>query len=407
MIYRMLPFFIIFTLVLSLVYYYIYRRLIRPLSFSRSYKRAIWIYMLVIPVLTPFSFLLRFGVVNRVGAEIIAWFIYLNLGFFSMVLALLIFRDAGLGLHLVYTRIKKWFSSTGDGQTVGEREERYNPSRRQFLINSFNLGIFGAAGILSGYGLYEAQRRPMLKEIRIPVADLPTGLAGFRIAQFTDVHVGPTIKRQFVESVVNQINRLHPDLIVCTGDMVDGSVPELRNDVEPVKDLYAPQGVFFVTGNHEYYSGALPWIEEMQRLGMTVLMNEHRVLTYQNGKIVVAGVNDYSAAQFIAAHTSDPHRALAGVETAAVKILFAHQPRNIFAAAEAGYTLQISGHTHGGQYIPWKYLVTLSQPYIAGLHRHDKTWIYVSRGTGYWGPPLRLGVPSEVTLFELQSLAAL
>jgi hypothetical protein len=188
--------------------------------------------------------------------------------------------------------------------------------------------------------------------------------------------------------------------------MVDGSVPELRNDVEPVADLFAPHGVFFVTGNHEYYSGAIPWIEEMQRLGMTVLMNEHRMLLFPNSNILLAGVNDFTAAQFIANHTSDPLRALAGVEAASVKILLAHQPRNIFAAAAAGYSLQISGHTHGGQYIPWNYLVTLNQPYISGLHRHDDTWIYVSRGTGYWGPPLRLGVPSEITVFTLKSLPA-
>ncbi len=173
--------------------------------------------------------------------------------------------------------------------------------------------------------------------------------------------------------------------------------------LKPLKDLDAPRGVFFITGNHEYYSGVEPWLDEMQRLGLTVLLNDHRLLEQQNSKIVIAGVTDYSAGQFIPAHASDPHKAIQGAEAVPVKILLAHQPRNIFAAASAGYDLQISGHTHGGQYLPWKYLVTLNQPYIAGLHRHEHTWIYVNRGTGYWGPPLRLGVPSEITLFKLVS----
>jgi predicted MPP superfamily phosphohydrolase len=397
----MVIFFLIFTLIIILIYLYIYIRLIKSLGISRTYKRGILIYMLVTPLLTPLTFLMRLGPTGSIWAEIIAWFTYINMGFFSMVLALLILRDLGLGGHALYVKTAKWLSGLDQGHRTVGATPAYDPSRRQFLINSVNWGVFGVAGILSGYGLYEAQRKPILEEIEIPIPHLPPDLNNFRIAQFTDVHIGPTIKRRFVESVVNQINNLQADLIVCTGDMVDGSVPELRNDIEPVKDLYAPQGIFFVTGNHEYYSGAVPWIDEIQRLGMTVLMNEHRLLPYRNSKILVAGVNDFTAGQFITAHASDPRKAMQGAETDAVKILLAHQPRNIFAAATAGYHLQISGHTHGGQYLPWSYLVTLTQPYIAGLHRHDNTWIYVSRGTGYWGPPLRLGIPSEITLFKL------
>jgi len=399
----MIPFFIIFPLILTLVYYYVYRRLIKSLSISRPYKLGLWIYMLLPLILTPLSFMLRSGIVNRFWAEVIAWFTYINLGLFSMVLALLVIRDLGLGIYSIYRKMKSFLPLIRKDQIVEKTDIRYSPSRRQFLMNSFNLGIFGTAGILSGIGFYEARRQPILREIEIPIENLHPDLIGFRIAQFTDVHVGPTIKRSFVESVVQQVNQQGVDLIVCTGDMVDGLVPELRNDVEPVVDLYAPRGVFFVTGNHEYYSGVLPWIEEMQRLGMTVLMNEHRILPVKNSTILLAGVNDYTAAQFIPEQASDPHRAVAGAETAPVKILLAHQPRNIFAAAAAGFTLQISGHTHGGQYIPWNYLVTLNQPYISGLHRHQNTWIYVSRGTGYWGPPLRLGVPSEITVFILKS----
>jgi predicted MPP superfamily phosphohydrolase len=396
----MILFFLIFTLVITLIFFYIYRRLIRPLEIPLIYKRILAVYMLLTPLLTPVSFVLRFGLLTPFQADLIAWFTYLNLGFFSLVLALLILRDISRGLKAVYNGLSsRWpVKRTGGSATPATI---YSPSRRRFLVNSVNLGIFGMAGILSGYGVYEARRQPVLKEVEIPISDLPAELHNFRIAQFSDVHVGPTIKRDFVESVVRQINQLHPDLIACTGDVVDGSVAELRSEVEVLKELTAPAGVFFVTGNHEYYSGVLPWIEEMQKLGLTVLQNEHLLLPYKNSKIIVAGVHDYTAGQFIKAHASDPQKAIAGAEAGVVKILLAHQPRNIFAAAAAGFDLQISGHTHGGQYLPWSYLVTLSQPYIAGLHRHDRTWIYVNRGAGYWGPPLRLGIPSEVTLLKL------
>lgn len=401
MILRFLLFFTVSTLVFLLLSYYVGRRLIKPLKIGRTGKRLLWLGIFLNPLLIPLSFMLRFGSAGSPWVDVFSWITYLGMGFFSLVLALLVMRDIGWGVLFIYRRVREWFKNKSKSGPQENASLPYDSSRRQFLINSLNFGIMGASGILSGYGLYEARRKPILEEIEIAVPNLPQDLHGFRIVQFTDVHVGPTIRRRFVESVVNQINHLQPDLIVCTGDMVDGSVPELSREVEPVKDLSAPHGVYFVTGNHEYYSGAESWIDELQRFDMKVLLNEHRMLNHKNGKILLAGVNDYTASQFIRDHTSDPHKALLGAGTADLKILLAHQPRNIFEASGSGYDLQLSGHTHGGQYIPWNYLVALTQPYISGLHQHDDTWIYVNRGTGYWGPPLRLGVPSEVTLIRL------
>jgi len=401
MVLRFILFFTISTLVFLLVSYYIGRRLIKPLKIDRTFKRLLWLAVFLTPLLIPVSFMLRIGAAGSPRAGIIVWFTYMSMGFLSIVLALVLLRDFGWGCLVLYQKIKSRLKNKFSANLKENSSAPYDASRRQFLINSLNFGIIGTSGILSGYGLYEARRKPILEEIEIAIPNLPPDLHDFRIVQFTDVHAGPTIRRGFVESIVNQINLLQPDLIVCTGDMVDGSVPELSREVEPVRDLYASHGVYFVTGNHDYYSGAEPWIDELQRFGMKVLLNEHRLLHHKNGKLILAGVNDYTASQFIREHTSDPSKALQGAGTADLKILLAHQPRNIFEAAASGYDLQISGHTHGGQYVPWNYFVRLTQPYISGLHRHENTWIYVSRGTGYWGPPLRLGAPSEVTLLRL------
>jgi len=199
--------------------------------------------------------------------------------------------------------------------------------------------------------------------------------------------------------------------VAITGDLVDGSVPELREHVAPLADLRARHGSFVVTGNHEYYAGAQAWVEELRRLGLKVLMNEHvllpgaaspRVDGAGASALLLAGVTDFHAGHFDAAQASDPARAVAGAPPAvATRVLLAHQPRSAPAAAAAGFQLQLSGHTHGGQFWPWNLFVPLQQPWVAGLHRLQGMWVYVSRGTGYWGPPKRLGAPSEITLVRL------
>jgi predicted MPP superfamily phosphohydrolase len=183
---------------------------------------------------------------------------------------------------------------------------------------------------------------------------------------------------------------------------VDGSVAELRGHVAPLAGLLSRHGTFFVTGNHEYYSGALPWMAELRSLGVSVLMNEHVVLERGGASMVLAGVADYGAHHYDPSHRSDPVAALLGAPAdAALRVLLAHQPRSAAAAEQAGFDLQLSGHTHGGQFLPWNFLVRLQQPFTAGLHRLGGLWVYVSRGTGYWGPPKRLGAPSEITHLKL------
>jgi predicted MPP superfamily phosphohydrolase len=208
-----------------------------------------------------------------------------------------------------------------------------------------------------------------------------------------------------VNAIVEAANRLDADVIAITGDLVDGSVRQLAADVQPLSQLTAKHGVYFVTGNHEYYSGARAWTQELRRLGLTVLTNEHVVLVREEASLVLAGVTDYGAHHFEPQNRSDPAVALNGAPAGAVKVLLAHQPRSAPAAASAGFDLQLSGHTHGGQFWPWNLFVPLQQPFTAGLHRLGQLWIYVSRGTGYWGPPKRFGAPSEITRIKLVAQA--
>ena len=245
-------------------------------------------------------------------------------------------------------------------------------------------------------------RHPRLVEIEVPIANLPAALEGFSIAQISDLHVGPTIKRGFVERIVARVNALETDLIAITGDLVDGSVAELAPHTAPLARLTARHGVFFVTGNHEYYSGEPAWTAELRRLGLTVLKNQHVIVQHDGSSLMLAGVTDYTAHHFDPSQRSDPAVARAGhTPDVGAKVLLAHQPNSAPAAAAAGYDLQLSGHTHGGQFWPWNFFVGYFQPFTQGLNRLHNLSIYVSRGTGYWGPPNRFVVPAEITRIRL------
>jgi uncharacterized protein len=269
------------------------------------------------------------------------------------------------------------------------------------------IGVAALAAIVTLLGFLNARRRAAIVKVDIPIRDLPDELHGFTIAQISDVHVGPTIKRAYVDAIVDAVNDLKADLIAVTGDIVDGSVRDLAGHTQPLARLNARHGAYLVTGNHEYYSGERAWTAEFERLGLRVLMNEHVVVNHDGARIVVAGVADYSAHHFNPAQRSDPVAALKDApEDAGARILLAHQPRSAPAAAAAGFDLQLSGHTHGGQFWPWMFFVRLQQPFTAGLHRLSDLWIYISRGTGYWGPPKRFGSPSEITRLRLVKATA-
>jgi predicted MPP superfamily phosphohydrolase len=336
---------------------------------------ALW--LLASLVLMPAGLLAR-GIKRQPLSDRLAWAGLTAMGLFSSLLILTFLRDAGLllaGAFGVYsTKLSGWSAAA----------------------------VPLLAGVVTLVGLFNARRVARVVHVDIPIANLPRELHGFSIAQISDIHVGPTIKRRYLDAIVNVVNELEADVIAITGDLVDGSVKELAPHVAPLSRLSAQHGVYFVTGNHEYYSNAHAWIDEVRRLGVKVLMNEHVVLTHQGTPLMVAGITDYSAHHFDETHRSNPHGAIAGApQDVNVKILLAHQPRSANAAADAGFDLQLSGHTHGGQFFPWNFFVPLQQPYTAGLHRLRALWVYTSRGTGYWGPPKRLWAPSEITRLRL------
>jgi predicted MPP superfamily phosphohydrolase len=251
-------------------------------------------------------------------------------------------------------------------------------------------------------GFFNARRLARVVEVEVAIAGLPAALHGYAIVQISDIHVGPTIKRGYLNAIVDKVNALKPDAIAITGDLVDGSVQRLSAHTAPLARLSARDGAFFVTGNHEYYSGAHAWIAELRRLGLTVLLNEHVVCERDGEALIIAGVTDFTAHLFDPSHRSDARAAARGApRNTRARILLAHQPRSAPAAADAGYDLQLSGHTHGGQFFPWNLFVPLQQPFTAGLNRLNKLWVYTSRGTGYWGPPKRFGAPSEITRVRL------
>ena len=388
-------FLLISTSILILIYTYIGFRLIIPTKVSLFWKRILWALLIASVPLAPGYIILRKLGIPGLLHEVLPWVAYTSLGFFCLVFTFLIIRDAALFGSWILSFIHKI-----KGADTG-LDSLQAPERRSFLIQSSNLGILGLSGIFSGHGIFETRHLPKIETISVPIQNLPENLEGFQIVQISDIHVSPTMRKGFVKDVVDQVNNLNPDVVVLTGDLADGPVSIFRNEVASLKKLSSQYGSYFVTGNHEYYAGAKAWIEEVERLGFNVLLNEHQIIKHKSENIILAGVTDFNAGRFSSRHVSDVGKAISGAPNSGVKILLAHQPRSIFAAAKAGFDLQISGHTHGGQFFPWQYFVYLQQPYVSGLHKHENTWIYVNRGTGYWGPPLRLGSPSEITSITL------
>jgi uncharacterized protein len=380
----------------ALLHAYIALRLLPALAVLTPAWPLALLALMVSALTIPLPFLSRRIERNASMGEALKWIGLISMGWFSSMFVLTLVRDAGLLLT--------WLASALGGVQV-----QWNTLRPWSA-----LAVLVIATATSAIGFLNARRTASVKRVEVPIRGLPQALEGFTIAQLSDIHVGPTIKSGYIQRIVEVVNRLGADTIAITGDLVDGSVPELREHIAPLAGLRARHGTFVVTGNHEYYAGAHAWIDELRRLGLKVLLNEHVVLQTRNVRgaqtdeelfesaLVLAGVTDFTAGHFDAAHASDPHLALHDAPPLVhTRVLLAHQPRSAPLAAAAGYQLQLSGHTHGGQFFPWNLFVPMQQPFTAGLHRLHDMWVYVSRGTGYWGPPKRFGAPSEITLLTL------
>lgn len=364
----------------------------------------VWALVAISALMMPLPFLRRnrrkFGAVTAVAN----WGGLLGMGFFSTLLVLTVLREALLLLCMAAGYLLARWQGT--------------------LVPLDAFTIWSAAAVPACalldtvWGLRNARQTAEVTRVEVPIHGLPDALHGFGVAQISDIHVGPTIRQDYLQRIVERVNALDADMVAITGDLVDGSVAELASHVAPLSGLVSRHGSFFVTGNHEYYAGADAWIAELRRLGVQVLLNEHRVLHHHPREatlaaamqgppgdtaiVVVAGVADYGAHRFKESHRSDPRAALHGAPSQArLRLLLAHQPRSALAAAGVGYDLQLSGHTHGGQFWPWMHFVRFQQPFTAGLRKLDDLWVYTNRGTGYWGPPKRLGVDAEITFLRL------
>ena len=339
--------------------------------------------LLASALLMPLGLLAR-RVRRQPLSDRLAWAGLLAMGLFSSLFVLTLLRDALLMLATL-AAMPGWLAAVSPG-----------------LLQDSAVAVVLLGVIVTVLGFVNARRTAAVVRVDVPITGLPRELHGFTIAQISDIHIGPTIKRPYLSRIVQAVNALGADMVAVTGDLVDGSVHELGHHVAPLAELRSRHGTFFVTGNHEYYSGAAGWVVELRRLGLRVLMNEHVVLEHDTASLVVAGVTDHGAHHFEPSQRSDPQAAIAGAPPhASMRLLLAHQPRRAEAAEQAGFQLQLSGHTHGGQFLPWNLFVRLQQPFTAGLHRLRGLWVYTSRGTGYWGPPKRFGAPSEITHLRL------
>jgi len=254
-------------------------------------------------------------------------------------------------------------------------------------------------------GMLAAFRGPRIRHIDVAIDGLPPALHGYRIAQISDLHVGLTIRGRYVRRVVDMTRALAPDLIALTGDIVDGSVARLAPHVESLAELPAIAPTYCVWGNHEYYSGITAWARHFAEIGLPVLANSSAVVRKNGARVLVAGVTDPAARHYDPKHPPRPDLAM-GREPADFRLLLAHHPQLARPAAKAGYDLQLSGHTHAGQFFPWTLAVRMVHaPHVAGLSREGRMWVYVSAGTGTWGPPVRFGTTPELTLLRLVSAA--
>jgi predicted MPP superfamily phosphohydrolase len=356
------------------IHYYFWLRLVYDPAWQLQ-DELTWLFY-GLGLLLPVSFLTgRFA--PRAVASPVAWVGFLWMGFSTQLLL--------------------WLG-------VAELPRFLLPLLGTFQTEPLSRGLaLGAVAVSLGAGLYGMRRAlsaPLLREVEIPLQRLPRAFDGFRMVQLSDVHVGATIGRDFVTMLVERCNALRPDLILLTGDMVDGSVENLAQHVAPFLQLQATHGVLFITGNHEYFSGAESWKAHFASLGSRVLSNERIGIVKEGEVLEFAGIEDIMAPNF--GGISDLGKALAGRDSSKPVVLLSHQPMNIKEAVAAGVDLQISGHTHGGQFFPFRWAAKLVLPAIEGLYEFGNTKLYVSQGTGYWGPPMRIGTHGEISLLTLR-----
>ena len=380
---------LISTLILAGGSFYIAWRLVGPFAGLSAGYRIVWL-MVMSPALYPTLLLIL--KINRmeIWFDRLLAFSFIITGWFSFLLVLALGRDG----ILIFTRMVTVLAgkiipacgvggSSWAGVTAGWQA-------------ASNMWIWCLSLLLLGIGMVQAFREPSIKTIPIKIDALPQALNGFRIVQLSDIHLDVMTRAATLEKIVNGVNRIQPDITVITGDLVDGSVKKRGEDARVLSRITSP--IYFVNGNHEYYFGAEAWNRYLTSLGIVVLNSESKIVRVKDARLMIAGIPDLSVAGRFNGPSVVKLPEPGGVD---VSLLLSHQPAAAFMAAEMGYDLQLSGHTHGGQFFPWNMMIRYVQPFSKGLYRYKGMWIYTSQGTGFWGPPIRLGAPQEITLITL------
>ncbi len=372
-------------LALTFGHLYIWRRLVRDTGMRGWSRRALTIGLVFLAVWLPASL----GLAKRVDPEWMRWGSLLGVLWMGVALYLILFLVGMDILRYIRTRWRR-----------ARKEVSLDTQRRAFMANVVAGSALVGAGAVTGIAVHQSGE--ILKpQIPVKLEKLPPALSGLKIVQISDLHIGPVLDDHFLKTIVAEVNAMKPDLVAITGDLVDAPVTLIGHLLRPLSTLQSRYGTYFVTGNHEYYSDAQGWIPFLESLGVRVLTNEC-VSIGDEAKIDLVGIPDTRAHIFLPEHRSDLTSALVGRDPERALVLLAHRPNDVVEATRLGVNLQLSGHTHGGQFWPVVPLVGLVHKYSAGLHSHsEQTQIYVSRGTGYWGPPMRLGAPAEITTIHL------
>ncbi|HYC78004.1 MAG TPA: metallophosphoesterase [Planctomycetota bacterium] len=384
-------------------------RLVRPSRLRGLARKAAYALVAVAAAAGPGGFFVMRSGLSSTWAGPIAAAAFTCVGLSTVTLMLLVAREAPRWTLRLAERLAAPFRRRRAANATAPADGApRDPSRRLFLRRAGDAGVMASSGLVFGAGMHEARETPALNEVVVRTPDLPSALDGFRIVQLSDVHLGPTHGADFMARCVERANAARPDVIAVTGDLVDGFVDDLAPAAAPLAELRARHGAWFVTGNHEYYWDGDGWCREMERLGLGVLRNAHRTLEHDGARLVLAGVEDFAVRRQDPRKRCDPEAAFAGAPADAYRVLLAHQPKGVEQAIRAGAHLQVSGHTHGGQFFPVTLLIPMFEKYVAGLYRvrdpesGREGDLFVSRGTGSWGPPLRLGAPAEISVIVLR-----